>query len=208
MKCWVVGITWLSSSASNYQIVKTRFFSLKLFPVKTAQWQWGLCLGRKELKWEKFLQWTCKPNQEPRDGEPTWNYSAKAAGLLKDLHDSSHRSMRTSSTTKNCTKDRRVVCAWGGSLLTTDVINPRGFCVETRPISLQVPFSRRSQMQLSSAPQAAGTAVTTESSHKKQQPSQRKSEGQGTQRHLPSLLLYPLSSRFLLSLYGKTGKKS
>lgn len=29
----------------------------------------------------------------------------------KDLHDSSHRSMRTSSTTKNCTQDRRVVCA-------------------------------------------------------------------------------------------------
>lgn len=95
---------------------------------------------------------------------------------------------------------RRVVCVWGGSLLTTDVINPRGFCVEARPISLEVPFSRCSQMQLSSALQAAGAAVTTESSHKKQQPSQRKSDGQGTQRHLPSVLLYPLSSRFLLSL--------
>lgn len=32
------GITWLSSSASNYQIIKTGFFFfLKLFPVKTAQ---------------------------------------------------------------------------------------------------------------------------------------------------------------------------
>lgn len=139
---------------------------------------------------------------------PTWNYSATAAGPLKDLHDSSHRSMKTCSTSKNCTKDRRVVCAWGGSLLTTDVINPRGFCVETRSISLEVPFTRRSQMQLSSALQAVGAAVTTESSHKKQRPSQRKFEGQGTQRHLPSLLLYPLSSRFLLSLYGKIGKKS
>lgn len=123
-------------------------------------------------------------------------------------NDSSHRSMRTCSTTKNCTKDRRVVCAWGGSLLTTDVINPRQFCVETRSISLEVPLGRRSQMQLSSAPQAVGVAVTTESSHKKQQPSQRKSERQGTQRHLSSLLLYPLSSRFLLSLHGKTVKKS
>lgn len=139
---------------------------------------------------------------------PTWNYSATAASLLKDLHDSSHRSMRTSNSTKNCTKDRRVACAWGGSLSTTDVINPRGFCVEIRPISLEVPFSRCSQMQLSSAPQAAGTAVTTESSHKKQQPSQRKFKGQGTQRHLHSLLLYPLSSRFLLSLYERQGKRA
>lgn len=139
---------------------------------------------------------------------PTWNYSPTAAGLLKDLHDSSHRTTRTCSTTKNCTKDGKVVCAWGESLLTTDVINPRGFCVEKRPISSEVPFSKCSQMQLSSALQAVGAAVTTESSHKKQQPSQRKFEGQGTQRHLPSLLLYPLSSRFLLSLYGKPGKKS
>lgn len=151
-------------------------------------------------------------NLQAKSGASRWgahpNYSAKAAGLLKDLHDSSHRSMRKSSTTKDCSKDRRVVCAWGGSLLITDVINPRGFCVESRPISLEVPFSRCSQMQLFSALQAAGTAVTTESSHKKQQPSHRKFKGQGTQRHLPSLLPYSLSSRFLLSLYGKTGKKS
>lgn len=138
---------------------------------------------------------------------PTWNYSAMAAaGLLEDLQDSSHRSMRTCSTTKNCTKDGRVACAWGGSLLTTDVINPRGLCVGTRSISLEVPFSRCSQMQLSSAPQAVGAAVTTESSHKKQQPSQRKCEGQGTQRHLPSLLLYPLSCFSCMERQGKRAR--
>lgn len=48
----------------------------------------------------------------------------------------------------------RVVCAWGGSLLSTGVINQRGFCVETRPISLQLPFTSCSQTQLSSVRQA------------------------------------------------------
>lgn len=48
----------------------------------------------------------------------------------------------------------RVVLAWGVSLLTTDIINQRGFCVETRPISLQLPFTRCSQMQLPLALQA------------------------------------------------------
>lgn len=148
-----------------------------------------------------------KPGVSRRQGAHL-ELQRNSSSPLKDLHDSSHRSTRTCSTTKNCTKDGRVVCAWGESLLTTDVTNARGFCVEKRPISSEVPFSKCSQMQLSSALQAAGAAVTTESSHKKQQPSQRKFEGQGTQRHLPSLLLYPLSSRFLLSLYGKTGKKS
>lgn len=44
--------------------------------------------------------------------------------------------------------------AQGGSLLTADVINQRGVCVEVRHISLQLPLRRSSQMQLSSALQA------------------------------------------------------
>lgn len=51
-------------------------------------------------------------------------------------------------------KRGRVMCAWGGSLLTTDVINQKGFCVETRPISSQLPLTSCSQMQLPSALQA------------------------------------------------------
>lgn len=142
-------------------------------------------------------------NLQAESGASRWGAhlqlrSPTAAGLLKDLHDSSHRSMRTCSTTKNCTKDRRVVCAWCHSSPQMSLIQ-EGFVLR-RPISLEIPFTRCSQMQLCSASQALGTAVTTESSHKKQQPGQRKFEEQGTQRHLPSLLLYPLSSRSLLSL--------
>lgn len=49
---------------------------------------------------------------------------------------------------------RRAVRAWSSSLLTTDIINQKGFCVETRPVSLQLPVTSCSQMRLSSALQA------------------------------------------------------
>lgn len=48
-------------------------------------------------------------------------------------------------------KRGRVVYSWGGSLFSTGVINQRGFCVETRSTSLQLPFTSCSQMQLPSA---------------------------------------------------------
>lgn len=65
-------------------------------------------------------------------------------------------------------KRRKVVCARSSSLLTTDIINQKGFCVETTSVSLQLPFTCCSQMWLSSALQAKlQTWVTTESSHTK-----------------------------------------
>lgn len=137
---------------------------------------------------------------------PTWNYSATAAAYSRTCMTPPTGAQGHAALPRIAPKMEEW-CVHGESHSSPQMsLIQEGFVLRT--ISSEVPFSKCSQMQLSSAQQAAGAAVTNESSHKKQQPSQRKFEGQGTQRHLPSLLLYPLSSRFLLSLYGKTGKKS
>lgn len=99
---------------------------------------------------------------------------------------------------------RRLVRAWGGSFLTTDIIHQRGFCVETRPISFELPFTSCSQMQLPPALQAKMQRL--------EPPLKAATESNSlTRENLkdkePRGPIQPPSSGFFLSLYGKMGKK-
>lgn len=106
------GVTWLSPSANNYQIIKTSFFFFFKchFQLKQLNDNEASAWGRREkrLKIREFPPVNLQAKgKEPYDGVPTWGYSTTAAGLLKDLHDPSHKSTGTSSTTKVCTKERK-----------------------------------------------------------------------------------------------------
>lgn len=96
------------------------------FPVKTAQWQRPLhgAGGRKDWKFENFLQWTCKPKARSlMMGCPPGATAQRQQVYSRTCMTLPTRAQEHPALPRSAPKRGRVGHAWQGSLLIIDIIN-------------------------------------------------------------------------------------
>ena len=118
------GITWLSSSASNYRIIKTGFFFLSYFQLKRLTDNEAFAWGRRE----RGVKMRCF-SSEPASHTRSLNMGCPpgATAQWQQVYSRAHvtpptRGQEHPALPRTAPKRGRALCAWGCSLLTTDII--------------------------------------------------------------------------------------